>query len=70
MHNNSSDKLLKILRNFLLEEVDAEAEYEKAILFANDAGLSEVMEGLIQIRKDSKNHRDALELMLLGIESE
>jgi hypothetical protein len=70
MHNNSSDKLFKILRNFLLEEVDAEAEYEKAILFANDAGLSEVMEGLIQIRKDSKNHRDALELMLLGIESE
>ncbi len=70
MCTNAKDKLLRTLRNFLLEEVDTEAEYEKAIELANDAGLSEVMVGLMQIKKDSKNHRDALGLMLLGIESE
>ena len=70
MCNNAKDKLSKTLRNFLLEEVDAEAEYEKAIELANDTGFSEVMAGLMWIRRDSKNHRDALELMLLGIESE
>ncbi|MCJ7631680.1 hypothetical protein MUP77_04665 [Candidatus Bathyarchaeota archaeon] len=70
MRTNAKKKLLRTLRNFLLEEVDAEAEYEKAIELANDVGLSEVMVGLMQIKKDSKNHRDALGLMLLGIESE
>ncbi len=41
-----------------------------AIDLAHDAGCSEIVAGLMQILKDDKNHKDALELMLLAIESE
>ena len=70
MGNNVKNKLIKSLKGFLDKEESVEIEYDKVIKLANDIGFSEVVLGLLQIRKDEKNHRDALELMLLGIESE
>lgn len=70
MNSNAKNRLIKSLKGFMDEEESAEIEYDKAIKLANDSGFSEVVLGLMQIRKDEKNHRDALELMLLGMESE
>ena len=61
---------MEILEEFISEEVQAEEEYERAIKLAIKAGLPEVAVGLRQIRKDAKNHKDALELMLLGLKLE
>ncbi len=70
MINNPKKRLTTTLQGFLQAEEAVEERYGKAIELANDTGFSEVVLGLMQIRKDTKNHRDALELMLLGIENE
>lgn len=44
--------------------------YDEAIELAQEAGLSEVAAGLMQIRIDAKNYKDALELMFLGVKFE
>ena len=61
---------MKTLKNFLDNEARVEAKYEKAVELASHAGFSEVALGLVQMRKDAKNHKEALELMLLGVELE
>jgi hypothetical protein len=53
-----------------VKEAQVEVKYEKAIELASYTGFSEVALGLIQMRKDAKNHKEALELMLLGVELE
>ncbi|MCJ7759629.1 hypothetical protein MUP59_00600 [Candidatus Bathyarchaeota archaeon] len=70
MRNYSKDKLVKTLQTFLDKEAQVETRYEKAIELASYTGFSEVALGLIQMRKDAKNHKEALELMLLGVELE
>jgi rubrerythrin len=70
MGNPSKDKLMKTLQNFLEKEAQVEEKYEKAIELASYTGFSEVALGLMQMRKDAKNHKEALELMLLGVELE
>jgi len=70
MPNTTREELIGILRDFISDEAQAEAEYERAIKLANEAGFPEVAVGLKQIRKDAKNHKDALELMLLGLKFE
>jgi rubrerythrin len=70
MRNQSKDRLMNTLQNFLEKEVQADERYEKAIELASYTGFSEVALGLMQMRKDAKNHKEALELMLLGVELE
>jgi bacterioferritin (cytochrome b1) len=70
MPNRTKEELAGILESFISDEERAEAEYERAIKLANEAGFPEVAVGLRQIRKDTKNHRDVLEFMLLGLKSE
>ena len=67
MPNHTKEELARILENFVSDEAQAEAEYERAIRLANEAGFLEVAVGLRQMRMDVKNHKDALELMLLGL---
>ncbi len=70
MRTHSKDKLANTLQNFLEKEVQTDEKYEKAIELASYTGFSEVAFGLMQMRKDAKNHKEALELMLLGVELE
>lgn len=70
MPNRIKEGLRELLEGFISDEIRAEAEYERAIELANKAGFLELMVGLKQIRKDAESHKDALELMLLGLKSE
>ena len=63
-------ELMQIIESFISEDARAESDYEKAIKVAVEAGFPEIAVGLKQIRKDVKNHKDALELMLLGVKAE
>jgi len=70
MYDDPKQKILMTIENFVTEELQIQDKYEKAIELANEAGFSEVAMGLMQMMIDAKNHKDALELMILGVKFE
>ena len=59
--------LVDILESLVGQKEVAEVEYERAIKVALDAGLPEIAVVLKQIRTEMSKHRDALELILIGV---
>ena len=70
MYDDPKQKILRTIEDFITAESQIQEQCEKAIELANEAGFSEVAIGLMQIRIDAKNYRDALELMILGVKFE
>lgn len=67
VYGTKEEQLRRRLRGFLEDELMAQIEYGEAIDLANETGYPDIALGLKQIRDDEKKHKDAIELMLVGL---